>query len=146
MRTSFAAILRFVKLWTAAGLLFGAADFLFSWNPIAAAPYLAHRSEPVFRAFPLIGFGMIAENINGLISASAFLLIGRLIPGSVARRGILFGLMMWGFWVVSGTMSAFATLNLPASVALANVLFGLPKCLAIGCGIAWTDHKLRPVN
>ena len=146
MRTRLASAIRFIKLWAAAGALYGAADLIFSWNPIAAAPYLAHRAEPVFRAFPLLGFGAVAENINGLVSASAFLLVGRSIEGSVVRRGGLFGLMAWGFWVVSGTMSAYATLNLPASVALMNALFGLPKCLAIGCGIAWVDGKLRPVS
>ena len=137
-------LLRFIKLWVAASVLFGLADFIFSWNPLAAAPYLAHRTEPIFRAVPFLKFGIIVEDINGFISSIAYLSIGRTIEGAPIRRGCVFGLMIWGLWVVSGTMSAFVWLNVPVSLALANVLFGLPKCIAIGSGIAWTWSRLQP--
>lgn len=44
-------------------------------------------------------------------------------------------------------MSAFVWLNIPASAALANLGFGLPKCLLIGYGTAFTFQKLcHPTN
>ncbi len=117
--------------------LFGLCDLLFSWNPLAAAPYLAHRAEPLFRAPPALAFGVFAELVNGTIAALAFAAWGRRVPGSPWRRGAIFGATWFGFWVVSGTMSAYVWLAIPDSLALANVAFGLPKCLALGVALAW---------
>ena len=39
--------------------------------------------------------------------------------------------------MVAGTMTALVWLRLPVSVALANVGWGLPKSLSIGCSLAW---------
>lgn len=133
-------VVRFTRLWLAAVVCFALADLAFSWNPLAAAPYLARRHAPVFRDAPALVFGVFAEVLNGLIAALAFLWVAR---GRGWRDGLLFGLLMWGFWVVSGTMSACVWLDLPASVAIANVAFGLPKCLAIGLGIAWAHSRGR---
>ena len=142
MKNRLSAVIRFIQLWVAASVLFAVSDFVFSWNLLAAAPYFAHRADPIFRVVPFLKFGMIAEDINGLVSSLAFMFVGRSIEGSIVRRGGLFGLTMWGFWVLSGTMSAFVWLDVPASVALTNVAFGLPKCLAIGWGIAWAWNRL----
>ncbi|MBI4370866.1 MAG: hypothetical protein HY552_01065 [Elusimicrobia bacterium] len=119
-----------------ATILFAIADFVFSWNPLAVAPYAAHRHEAAFRSLPLLDFGLWAEAINGLVASLSFRWIEPALNGSVWKRGSLFGLILWGFWVVSGTMTAFIWLNIPTSLAAANLIFGLPKCLAIGCGIA----------
>jgi hypothetical protein len=125
--------------------VYGIADLVFSWNPIAAKPYIDHRASPVFRAAPLLGFGVVAEALNGWIAALAFFAIERSLVGGVARRGIVFGSIVWGFWVISGTMSAFVWLELPASLALVNLLFGLLKCLAIGLAMAWL-WRIRPAR
>ena len=129
--------LRLAVLASVAAVLFALADALFSWNPVMAAIYRACAREPVFRHPPALGFGFAAEIINGWIAVLAFILIEPGLARSSWRKGILFGLILWGFWVVSGTMSATVWLALPWQVALANVAFGLPKCLFIGCGIAW---------
>ena len=47
------------------------------------------------------------------------------------------GAAIWAFWCVSGSMTAYVWLDIPAAVALTNVAFGLPKSLAIGCAIFW---------
>ncbi len=128
---------RFLRVAFFAPGLFALCDFVFSWNPLAAAPYLAHRAEPVFRAVPALTFGTLAEGVNGLIAALAFAAWGARVPGSPWRRGLVFGLTWFGFWVVSGTMSAYVWLAVPDSLALANVACGLPKCLALGAALSW---------
>ncbi len=134
---------RLNKLAVVAATLYGLMDFLCSWNPVAAAPYLLHRHEPVFRSSPQLVLGVLAEAVNGWIAALSFSFIEPALAGSSWRRGTLFGLMIWGFWVISGTLSAYVWLDIPFSLAGINVIFGLPKCLAIGCGVAWFfDHKL----
>jgi hypothetical protein len=88
---------RLVALASVAALLFAVADFVFFWNPIAAAPYLDHRHDPVFRASPLLGlFGLAAETVNGWIAALAYLAMrprGEFWWSRAAR----FGLCLWGF-------------------------------------------------
>lgn len=125
-----------------ASVLFGVCDFVFSWNPLAAAPYWEHRASPVFRARPLYELGMVAEGINGLVAAAAFLLVRPALPASPRRAGLRFGLVLWAFWVVSGTMSAMVWLEVPRGLAAMNILFGLPKCVAIAIGIAWIAKLL----
>lgn len=133
---------RLNKLAIVAATLYGLMDFLWSWNPVAAAPYWLHRHEPVFRSSPQLFLGVIAEAINGWIAALSFVLIEPSLGGPSWRRGALFGLMIWGFWVISGTLSAHVWLDIPSSLSVVNVIFGLPKCLVIGCGVAWFfDHK-----
>jgi hypothetical protein len=137
---------RVVELWLWSALVFAFADLLFSWNPIAAAPYLLHRADPAFRDVPAYAFGLAAELINGAVVALAFLAVERGLHGSPTRRGVLFGSVLWGFWVVSGTMSTYVWMELPVSVAVANILFGLPKSLLIGLGAArfWVWRPARP--
>ena len=90
-----------------------------------------------------LALGVVAEAVNGWIAALSFSLIEPSIAGSFWRRGTLFGLMVWGFWIISGTFSAYVWLDIPLSLACVNVIFGLPKCLAIGVGVAWFfDRKL----
>jgi hypothetical protein len=129
--------IRLFALATAASVLFGVADLVFSWNPVAASPYLQNRHLPVFRSEPAFFFGLVAEGINGWIATLSFLLVEPALRGSVWRRGLSFGLMMWAFWVVSGTLSATVWLAVPSALAGMNVVFGLPKSLVIGCGVAW---------
>jgi hypothetical protein len=137
---------RFAALAVLSSWLYGLCDFVFSWNPLAAAPYHWHRSELVFRAVPALAFGTLAEGVNGLIAATAFVAVFRRVPGSPWRQGLALGLTAWGFWVISGTMSATVWLDVPWSLAAANVAFGLPKCLCIGWGVAWGARKvaIRP--
>jgi hypothetical protein len=125
-------LIRFAAFATGVAVSYGLADLLFSWNPIAAAPYLAHRHEPVFRAVPAWLVGMVAEAANGWIAALAFGLVEPALHGSSLRRGALFGLVMWGFWVLSGTFSAYVWLNVPTTLAVTNMVFGLGKCLCLG--------------
>jgi len=126
-----------MALATAAAIIYGIADLVFSWNPIAAAPYLAHRREPVFRDPPALMVGFFAEALNGWISSLAFFVLEPALAGSPWRRGTVFGLVVWGFWVFSGTATSFVWLAIPWSLALTNLFFGLLKCLSIGCAIAW---------
>lgn len=135
--------LKIIRLWLTTSLLFVIADILFSWNPLAAVPYLAHRHETVFRASPLLAHGLWIEALNGLIAALSYRLLESALQGSVWRRGALFGLVMWGFWVVSGTLSAYVWLDIPTSVALGNTLFGLPKCVFIGCGMSRLENRVK---
>lgn len=132
---------RLVGLAVVASLLYGAADLIFSWNPIAAQPYLANRHLPVFRHEPAYLLGFVAEGINGWIAALAFIVIEAALGGSPWRRGLLFGLLIWGFWVLAGTFSATVWLEVPLMLATANVVFGLPKSLVIGWAIAWWWHR-----
>ena len=127
-----------------AAALYGVADLVFSWNPIAAAPYVQHRHAPAFRRAPALDFGLVAEAVNGWIAALAFVLVEPALRGSPWRRGALFGMLVWGFWIVSGTMSVVVWLDVPDSVAAVNVAFGLPKCLVIGCGMAWFRRLRGP--
>lgn len=129
--------LRFAALAATLAAAFGACDLLFSWNPLAAAWYLAHRASPAFRPLPALALGVVAEALNGLVAAGAFVAVERGLGGSPWRRGAVFGAVLWGFWVVAGTLTAAVWLAVPAPVAIANIAFGLPKCLAIGWATAW---------
>ncbi len=135
-------LLRFAAFAVLASWLYGVCDLVFSWNPLAAAPYEWHRAEPVFRAVPALVFGTFAEGVNGFIAAAAFAAVFRRVPGSPWRQGLALGLTAWAFWVVSGTMSTAVWLNVPWSLAAANVAFGFPKCLCIGWGVAWIARRL----
>ena len=130
--------IRLTILATVAAVGFGVADLVFSWNPLAADPYLENRSLPVFRSEPFLALGFVAEIVNGWIAAVAFTLVERGLAGSPLRRGLIFGGILWGFWVVSGTFTAMVWLALPTTLAITNVAFGLGKCLCIGSVIAWT--------
>ena len=113
---------------------------------LAAAPYLAHAHEPVFREAPrLFDVGFLAEIVNGWIATLSYLVVGRALTGAAWRRGLLFGLGIWGFWVVSGTFTVSVWVAIPWSVAVANVIAGLPKCLASGAGVAIAAEKLKLV-
>jgi hypothetical protein len=136
---------RLVEHAVAMACVYGFADLIFSWNPIAAHGYLSRSSDPVFRHPPALLLGVFAEAVNGWIVTLAFLAIERSLDGSPWRRGLLFGAIIWGFWVVSGTMSAMVWLALPTELAIANIAFGLPKSLAIGCAMAWL-WRLRPAR
>jgi hypothetical protein len=132
---------RLVALAVVAALLYGAADLIFSWNPIAAQPYLVNQHLPVFRAEPAFLLGFVAEGINGWVSALTFTLIEGALLGSPWKRGLLFGLIIWGLWVLSGTLSVAVWLDVPPKLSLMNVIFGLPKSLAIAWGISWFWHR-----
>ncbi len=138
--------LRTFARWLFVSLLFAVADFIFSWNPVAAGPYFAVRHLPAFRLAPLFELGFAAELVNGAIALWAFRRIRPALTGTVLANGSIFGLLVWGFWVVSGTLSAFIWLDIPASLAAVNLLFGLPKCLFIGVGIASLEAELAPVR
>jgi hypothetical protein len=138
--------LRLIALAAVAAAAFGVCDLAFSWNPLAAAPYLSRRAEPVFRAEPAYALGFAAECGNGWIAALAFVAVEPALRGSPWRRGAVFGAIAWGFWVVSGTFTASVWLAVPAPLALANVAFGLPKCVTIGVTVAWAWRRLYGAN
>ncbi len=125
-------LFRFVVFASGVAAAYGLCDLIFSWNPLAAAPFFAHRTNPVFRAEPLLFLGGLAEIVNGYVCALSFCLVQASLPGTTLRRGLLFGLVIFGFWVLSGTFSAAVWLNLPPGLIAANIAFGFPKCLAIG--------------
>jgi hypothetical protein len=135
--------LRWILLASAGAAIFGVCDLAFSWNPLARLAYLAHAHEPVFRAAPLLSLGFLAECANGWIAALAYGAVAPALAGPSWRRGLIFGVGMWGFWVVSGTFTAAVWLAVPWSVAASNVAFGLPKCLAIGALIALCARRLE---
>ncbi|MBI5631763.1 MAG: hypothetical protein HY921_12870 [Elusimicrobia bacterium] len=135
-----------ILLAATAGLAFGLLDFIFSWNPIAAAPYWTHHTEPAFRNPPALGLGFFAEAINGWVAAFAFILVEPALQGGWPRRGAQFGLILWGFWVLSGTLSVAVWLDIPTSLAVANIIFGLPKSMAIGICISGAWRKLSKLR
>ena len=139
-------LIRIVLLAGISGAIYGICDLVFSWNPLAAAPYVAHAHEAVFRSSPRLDVGFLAELVNGWIAALSYLVVGRALTGPAWRRGMIFGLGIWGFWVISGTFTASVWLAIPWSVSGANVIAGLPKCLAIGAGVAIVAKKLKLVD
>lgn len=133
---------RVAMLASIASIAYGICDLVFSWNPLAAAPWLAHRAEPAFRAHPALAVGFVTECANGWIATLAFLLVEKSLPRALLRRALAFGAVVWGLWVVSGTATAYVWLDLPPSLALANLAFGLPKCVCIAGAIALAHARL----
>jgi hypothetical protein len=86
--------------------------------------------------------GFFAEGVNGLIATLAFLVVEKGLSRARWRRACGFAWLLWGFWIVSGTASAFVWLDLPTSLALVNLAFGIPKCFCIAWVLTLLHSRL----
>jgi hypothetical protein len=81
-------------------------------------------------------FGLILELINGFVLAVVYAVIHPSVPGQGWKKGISYGLIVWGLRVVMGAFSTYMmTDTAPISIAI-TVVTGLIEVLILGVVIA----------
>jgi len=82
--------------------------------------------------------GLAFELINGFMLTTVYAVIHPSLPGRGWRKGISFGLMVWGLRVVMWAFSTYMMTDLaPVSIAI-SVVTGLIEVLILGLAIATT--------
>ena len=83
-----------------------------------------------------IKFGLIFELINGFMLAAIYAVIHPSLPGQGWKKGISYGLLVWGLRVVMGAFSTYMMTDIsPASTSI-GVVTGLIEVLILGIAIA----------
>ena len=87
-------------------------------------------------------FGLIFELINGFMLAVIYAVIHPSLPGRGWKKGLSYGLIVWGLRVVMWAFSTYMMTDMaPVSIAI-NVVTGLIEVLILGIVIAVT-YKAR---
>jgi hypothetical protein len=83
-----------------------------------------------------IQFGLIFELINGFMLAVIYAVIHPSLPGQGWKKGISYGLIVWGLRVVMGAFSTYMMTDMaPVSIVI-NGVTGLIEVLILGIVIA----------
>jgi hypothetical protein len=83
-----------------------------------------------------IKFGVIFELINGFMLAVIYAVIHPSLPGQGWKKGISYGLIVWGLRVVMGAFSTYMMTDMaPVSIVI-NVITGLIEVMILGIVIA----------
>jgi hypothetical protein len=81
-------------------------------------------------------FGLIFELINGFMLAVIYAVIHPSLPGRGWKKGISYGLIVWGLRVVMWAFSTYMMTDMaPVSIVI-NVVTGLIEVLILGIVIA----------
>jgi hypothetical protein len=81
-------------------------------------------------------FGLIFELINGFMLAVIYAVIHPSLPGRGWKKGISYGLLVWGLRVVMGAFSTYMMTDMPPILIAINVVTGLIEVLILGIVIA----------
>jgi hypothetical protein len=79
-----------------------------------------------------VKFGLIFELINGFILAVIYAVIHPSLPGQGWKKGISYGLLVWGLRVVMGAFSTYMMTDVPPASIAITVVTGLIEVLILG--------------
>jgi len=83
-----------------------------------------------------IKFGLIFELINGFMLAVIYAVIHPNLPGQGWKKGISYGLIVWGLRVVMGAFSTYMMTDMSPILIAITVVTGLIEVLILGIVIA----------
>jgi len=81
-------------------------------------------------------FGLIFELINGFMLAVIYAVIHPSLPGRGWKKGISYGLLVWGLRVVMGAFSTYMMTDMSPTLIAITVVTGLIEVLILGIVIA----------
>jgi hypothetical protein len=81
-------------------------------------------------------FGLIFELINGFMLAVIYAVLHPSLPGQGWKKGIGYGLLVWGLRVVMGAFSTYMMTNVPPVSISIGVVTGFIEVLILGIAIA----------
>lgn len=124
--------MRLAALALLAALLHLALDWLFHFAEWSSPPHLLVRHAPeVFQMLSPMAVGIAASAVNGVISLVALLSVASAEGGEPARRTLVLGLVLWGFWILSEGLLALVWLSAPPATVIGGLVFGLPRSLLV---------------
>ena len=83
-----------------------------------------------------VKFGLIFELINGFMLAVIYAVIHPSLPGRGWKKGISYGLIVWGLRVVMWAFSTYMMTDMPPTLIAITVVTGLIEVLILGIVIA----------
>ena len=83
-----------------------------------------------------IKFGLFFELINGFMLAIIYAVIHPSLPGRGWKKGISYGVLVWGLRVVMGAFSTYMVTNTPPTLIAVTVVTGLIEVLILCIVIA----------
>jgi len=83
-----------------------------------------------------IQFGLIFELINGFMLAVIYAVIHPSLPGRGWKKGISYGLLVWGLRVLMGAFSTYMMTDTSPILIAITVVTGLIEVLILGIVIA----------
>jgi len=83
-----------------------------------------------------VKFGLIFELINGFMLAVIYAVIHPSLPGRGWKKGISYGLLVWGLRAVMGAFSTYMMTDTPPILIVINVVTGLIEVLILCIVIA----------
>jgi hypothetical protein len=83
-----------------------------------------------------IAIGPIFELINGFMLAVIYTVIHPSLPGQGWKKGISYGLIVWGLRVVMWAFSTYMMTDMPPALIVITVVTGLIEILILGVVIA----------
>jgi hypothetical protein len=81
-------------------------------------------------------FGLIFELINGFMLAVIYAVIHPSLPGLGWKKGLSYGLLVWGLRVVMGAFSTYMMTDMSPILIAITVVTGLIEVLILGIVIA----------
>jgi hypothetical protein len=81
-------------------------------------------------------FGLIFELINGFMLTVIYAVIHPSLPGRGWKKGISYGLLVWGLRVVMGAFSTYMMTDTPPILIAINVIMGLIEVMILCIVIA----------
>ena len=95
---------------------------------------LPAEQPPGFEA--KVKYGLIFELINGFMLAVIYAVIHPSLPGQGWRKGISYGLIVWGLRVVMGAFSTYMMTDTSPILIGINAVTGLIEVMILGIVIA----------
>jgi cellulose synthase/poly-beta-1,6-N-acetylglucosamine synthase-like glycosyltransferase len=89
-----------------------------------------------------IKFGLLFEIVNGFMLAVIYAVIHPSLPGQGWKKGISYGLIVWGLRVVMWAFSTYMMTDMAPVLIVINVVTGLIEVLILGIVIA-VIYKVR---
>ena len=78
-----------------------------------------------------VKFGLVFELINGFMLAVIYAVIHPSLPGRGWKRGISYGLLVWGLRVVMGAFSTYMVTDTPPILIAITVVTGLIEVMIL---------------
>jgi hypothetical protein len=124
-------MLRFTLAAVTSGLLFGTLDGLINGNSYAVK--LMECYKPIAKENINIPIGVVIDLLYGFIISAIFLIILPALPTDIGVvKGLTYGLGMWFFRVVMGTISNWMMFKVPGKTLFYVLIAGLVEMVIIG--------------
>ena len=128
---------RFIFAGVAASVLFLVLDALLGTaGGYIGAQFFGVPSEQPPGIEAKIALGLVFELVNGFMLTLIYAIIQPGLPGRGWRKGISYGLIVWGLRVVMWAFSTYMMTSMPPILILITVVTGLVEVLILGVIIA----------